>query len=94
MSQYTAGLPINVSSGSAADQLLPPIDPKTIEDCLFLDVMVPEEIFETAEDGSGAPLLGQWPILSNLDVNGVHSLAVHFPMNLNSLDSWRRIHRW
>ncbi|KAH7110372.1 carboxylesterase family protein-like protein [Dendryphion nanum] len=57
MSQYTAGLSINVSSNSAADQLLPPIDPRTTEDCLFLDVMVPKRIFEAAEDGRGAPVL-------------------------------------
>jgi carboxylesterase type B len=66
MTQYTAGLPINVSSDSAADQPLPPIDPRTTEDCLFLDVMVPEKIFETSENGSGAPVLGQKSLLFKL----------------------------
>lgn len=41
--------------------MLPPQDPRTTEDCLFLDVVVPEMIFKgaskTANDTSGAPVL-------------------------------------
>ncbi len=41
--------------------MLPPQDPRTTEDCLFLDVVVPETIFKgaskTANDTSGAPVL-------------------------------------
>lgn len=41
------------SSGSAPA----PQDPQTTEDCLFLDVVVPKPIFETAGNSSGAPVL-------------------------------------
>ncbi len=41
--------------------MLPPQDPRTTEDCLFLDVVVPETIFKgaskNANDTSGAPVL-------------------------------------
>ncbi|KAH7085808.1 carboxylesterase family protein-like protein [Paraphoma chrysanthemicola] len=57
MSQFTAGLPINVSSNIGTDQPLPPIDPRTTEDCLFLDVMVPKGIFDAQQNGSGAAVL-------------------------------------
>lgn len=35
----------------------PPRDPSQNEDCLFLDVMVPQGIFEKAGQGYGAPVL-------------------------------------
>lgn len=35
----------------------PPEDPRTTEDCLFLDVVVPKPIFDTAEKDRGAPVL-------------------------------------
>ena len=35
---------------------LPPIDPETSEDCLFLDLMVPKSIFDKAGRGAGAPV--------------------------------------
>lgn len=44
----------NVSSGGGG---LPQIDPRTTEDCLFLDVVVPKKIFDNAGSGSGAPVL-------------------------------------
>ncbi len=44
----------NTSSGSGG---LPPVDPRTTEDCLFLDVVVPKTIFNNAGQGSGAPVL-------------------------------------
>ncbi|KAH9829340.1 putative type-B carboxylesterase lipase family protein [Teratosphaeria destructans] len=36
---------------------LPAQDPRTTEDCLFLDVIVPEKIFNNAGKGHGAPVL-------------------------------------
>lgn len=36
---------------------IPPIDPRTTEDCLFLDVYVPQQILESAGMGYGAPVL-------------------------------------
>lgn len=63
---YLEGKPYNgsasssTSSGGAAPSL-PPQDPRTTEDCLFLDVVVPETIFQcasqTTNDTSGAPVL-------------------------------------
>jgi carboxylesterase type B len=34
-----------------------PLDPRTTEDCLFLDVLVPKNIFDNAGKGKGAPVL-------------------------------------
>ncbi|PIA97498.1 Lipase 1 [Cercospora beticola] len=47
----------NVSSSGSAS--LPEQDPRTTEDCLFLDVQVPKEIFDRAgaDDFEGAPVL-------------------------------------
>ena len=63
---YLEGKPYNgsasssTSSGGAAPSL-PPQDPRTTEDCLFLDVVVPQTIFQgasqTTNDTSGAPVL-------------------------------------
>lgn len=36
---------------------LPPQDPRTSEDCLFLDVFAPKNVFEDAGSGYGAPVL-------------------------------------
>ncbi|KAF2214415.1 hypothetical protein CERZMDRAFT_110727 [Cercospora zeae-maydis SCOH1-5] len=46
----------NTSSGSSS---LPAQDPRTTEDCLFLDVQVPKDIFDSADkkDSKGAPVL-------------------------------------
>ena len=48
----------NISAGYQPPNVtsLPPIDPETSEDCLFLDVMVPKSIFDQAGQGSGAPV--------------------------------------
>ena len=35
----------------------PPLDPRTTEDCLFLDVVVPQNIFDNRGNGDGAPVL-------------------------------------
>lgn len=43
----------NTSTGGMA----PPQDPRTTEDCLFLDVRVPKSIFDNAGKGYGAPVL-------------------------------------
>lgn len=36
---------------------LPPQDPRTSEDCLFLDVFAPQRVFEEAGTGYGAPVM-------------------------------------
>jgi carboxylesterase type B len=46
----------------------PPLDPRTTEDCLFLDVVVPKSTFDqasngTGEKGKGAPVLAWWVFL-------------------------------
>jgi carboxylesterase type B len=46
----------------ASNKTLPPVDPRTTEDCLFLDVMVPQKIYDTTcNNGTngrgGAPVL-------------------------------------
>lgn len=33
------------------------MDPRTTEDCLFLDVVVPQAIFDQAGSGEGAPVM-------------------------------------
>ena len=59
---YLTSKPFNLSAAEAAlvnaSNLAPPQDPRTTEDCLFLDVVVPEKIFEEkATKKSGAPVL-------------------------------------
>lgn len=57
---YLTGQPFNASassSGSGSSTTLPPQDPRTTEDCLFLDVAVPEKIFNAKGTGTGAPVL-------------------------------------
>ncbi|KAM5357932.1 hypothetical protein ACJZ2D_015772 [Fusarium nematophilum] len=41
----------------SANQPDPPLDPRTSEDCLFLDVVVPKKIFDKRSSGAGAPVL-------------------------------------
>lgn len=45
------------SATSSATSAIPVQDPATNEDCLFLDVVVPEAIFDNAGKGYGAPVL-------------------------------------
>ena len=42
---------------STSSSSVQPRDPSQNEDCLFLDVMVPQKIFEKAGRGYGAPVL-------------------------------------
>lgn len=44
---------------ATSNRTVPPPDPRTTEDCLFLDVHVPRTVFESAssKNGSGAPVL-------------------------------------
>ncbi|KAK5113500.1 hypothetical protein LTR62_003369 [Meristemomyces frigidus] len=44
-------------TSSASSGGLPAQDPRTTEDCLFLDVVVPEQIFNSRDSGYGAPVL-------------------------------------
>lgn len=48
----------NISAGYTPPNIisLPPADPTSSEDCLFLDVMVPKPIFDAAYDGGKAPV--------------------------------------
>lgn len=45
------------ASTSNSTSSVPAQDPQTTEDCLFLDVFVPQDIFESAGKGYGAPVL-------------------------------------
>jgi len=57
---YLLGLPFNASassSNSSSASGLPRQDPRTTEDCLFLDVVVPQQVLESAGMGYGAPVL-------------------------------------
>ena len=60
---YLRGTPFNASAGSDTSSMsgmLPPQDPRTSEDCLFLDVVVPQSIFKKASKRknhiSGSPV--------------------------------------
>jgi carboxylesterase type B len=46
-----------VPSGANASSPVPTPDPRESEDCLFLDVFVPEDVFKKAGKGFGAPVL-------------------------------------
>lgn len=55
-----SGIVPNATTGtapSANGSSMPPRDPMQNEDCLFLDVMVPETIFERAGQDARAPVL-------------------------------------
>ena len=62
---YLEGKPFNLSATLAdlasESSSLPSLDPRTTEDCLFLDVVVPQKVFESASNStnftSGAPVL-------------------------------------
>ena len=58
VSAYIGGQKVfNQSSFNMTTGPPPPLDPRTTEDCLFLDVLVPRKIFENSEEGKGAPVL-------------------------------------
>ena len=60
LSFYLAGqTQFNASSfnTSSSGDVFGPQDPRTTEDCLFLDVVVPKPIFDKAGTGCGAPVL-------------------------------------
>ena len=62
---YLEGKPFNLSATVASlaseSDFLPSLDPRTTEDCLFLDVVVPQTILKSASNKtnltSGAPVL-------------------------------------
>ena len=59
---YVTGQTFNASAGAGSSSgKFPPQDPRTTEDCLFLDVLVPQPIFKKASKekhhGQGAPVL-------------------------------------
>ena len=56
--EYLQGQTVfNESSFNTSTGPAPPLDPRTTEDCLFLDVFVPKNIFDKAGKGKGAPVL-------------------------------------
>lgn len=60
---YLTGQPFNLSAAStavaSASGSLPPQDPRTSEDCLFLDVIAPKTIFDQCQSTrkAAAPVL-------------------------------------
>ena len=61
MTRYLLGLPASNTSYSTAganvSSPVPEADPRESEDCLFLDVFVPEDVLSKAGQGYGAPVL-------------------------------------
>lgn len=45
------------TSSNGSSSATPAQDPRTDEDCLFLDVVVPQQIFDSRDSGYGAPVL-------------------------------------
>ena len=62
---YLTGKPYDpsASSTSPAQMTLPPQDPRTTEDCLFLDVVVPEQIFSNSSNSTNTTASGGAPVL-------------------------------
>lgn len=62
-SDFDTGLPANISVSDVNldtfdTSIIPDVDPRTTEDCLFLDVIVPQHIFKKkAKKGKGAAVL-------------------------------------
>jgi carboxylesterase type B len=54
-----AGITVNdINLDTFNTSIIPPVDPRTTEDCLFLDVVVPQKIFKKkAKKGKGAAVL-------------------------------------
>ena len=61
LQEYLKGLPININpsvlSGSSNTTIQ--LDPRTTEDCLFLDVLVPKPILDNGYRRPRAPVLGK-----------------------------------
>ena len=58
VANYTQGLPFDPSLYTAPINVTElPMDPRVTEDCLFLDVVVSQKAFESANDGLGAPVM-------------------------------------
>ena len=59
---YLAGIPFNLTAteeanaAAASTTPVPPPDPRITEDCLFLDVLVPQKVFHS-KGGTGAPVM-------------------------------------
>ena len=59
---YLEGIPFNLSATEAANNASSTgastkQDPRTSEDCLFLDVIVPQQVFNAQNGTSGAPVM-------------------------------------
>lgn len=58
---YLTGQPFNVSAAEAAlanySGPAPAPDPRTTEDCLFLDVYSPKKVFDAGGENGGAPVM-------------------------------------
>lgn len=61
LQEYLKGLPININTSvlSGGSNTTIQLDPRTTEDCLFLDVLVPKPILDNVYGRPGAPVLGK-----------------------------------
>lgn len=61
LQEYLQGLPININTTvlSGGSNKTIQLDPRTTEDCLFLDVLVPKPIVDSRYRKPGAPVLGR-----------------------------------
>ncbi|KAF2501442.1 alpha/beta-hydrolase [Lophium mytilinum] len=55
--EYLLGVPFNTSQTFNTTSSAPTIDPRTTEDCLFLDVVAPKSVFENAHKHARAAVL-------------------------------------
>ena len=61
LQEYLQGLPISINTSvlNAGGNKPIQLDPRTTEDCLFLDVLVPKPILDNVNHKPGAPVLGK-----------------------------------
>jgi hypothetical protein len=92
--EFLTGVPISVllNQTSAATNLslanIPKPDPRTSEDCLFLDVFTPKSVFDSRDkrndDNHGGEFSGS--------LNAARALKIISPGP--GLDIWRWLYRW
>lgn len=94
---YTNGDPFAEAAilGERAQQSakIPPLDPRTTEDCLFLDVFVPKKVFDSMESGAKAPVYLWVSILTHIRPKKEKNKNKktdkhHFPVYLTSINRY------